>query len=66
MSWMALHFDKPLVTTDAVLQRVVDLLEADEVITPGQATKYRRGTNDILLRKDLAGTTCTDNVSLTE
>lgn len=68
MTFMAVHFDRPDPTgaSSDEVQQVLDLLRADEVISGGVATKYRAGTDQVLLRKHVRGSTCVDTVSLTQ
>lgn len=40
---------------DAALTRVLELLEADEKLEPTKATKYRVGTNTVLIEKTVTG-----------
>lgn len=47
-------------TAAYIIQRILDIVEADEIFTPTTATKYKRGTTDILLQKNASG-----NVNLT-
>ena len=56
------------IDSDTILERLLDLLEADETFdsASGKARKLLRGTNVVLLEKDVAGTTCTESVALTE
>lgn len=50
------------------IDRILDLLEADETYdkASGKARKLLRGTNTVLLEKDVAGSTCVDSVEITE
>lgn len=54
------------VQQDADLTQILNLLEADEIISGGKAQKRLRGTSTVLLEKDISGSTCADDVSLTE
>ncbi len=72
---MVIECTKPLAVIGAAglddqqevnIDRVLDLLEADEVITGGKAYKLLRGTTIVLLEKDITGSTCADDVSLTQ
>ena len=55
-------------TIDLVNERVLDLLESDETYdkSSGKARKLLRGTNVVLLEKDVVGSTCVDSVSIAE
>ena len=54
------------VEQDAALTRIGELLEADERFTPTQATKYRKGTTDVLLQKNVNGGDLTGTVTIDE
>lgn len=55
-------------TQEVMVERLLDLLESDEVYDDdtGKATKYLRGTNTVLLEKDVTGSALSDSVSLSE
>lgn len=53
---------------DFAIERLLDLAEADETFdnATSKARKLLRGTNVVLLEKNVVGTSCTDSVQLTE
>lgn len=53
---------------ESSIDRILDLLEADETYdkVSGKARKLLRGTNTVLLEKDVVGSTCVDSVSIAE
>lgn len=51
---------------DLTVERIADLLEADQQVANGFLTYYLKGTTEILLQKAISGETCVDGVSLIE
>lgn len=50
----------------ARLLLILELLEADEIFTPSQATKYRKGTTDVLLQKTVSGGSLSGTITIDE
>jgi hypothetical protein len=53
-------------TQAAQLERLVKLLEADEKLEPTKATKFERGTNTVLLEKNVTGGSLTSTIEVRE
>ena len=68
MSFMATNFDREFsgdnAQVEALQRRTIDLLEADQVLADGKVVFTKRGTDLVLMEKEVQGTTCADNVSL--
>jgi hypothetical protein len=53
-------------TAGAVLNRLMDLLEADETLEPNRARKFKRGTSTVLLEKNITGGSLTSTIEVRE
>lgn len=49
--WSSIIDENAPGTAGFIITRLLNLIEADELMTPTNVTKFRRGTNDILISK---------------